>query len=171
MSPLQRVYELAASGELDCARSAMDLVTVEDGVCVFPAASCGRHCTHTTRTHCAVGLENERYARGDAISYHHVFTDSKLSISIFVLPEGSSIPLHDHPDMTVLSKLLYGALHVTSYDKPDASTGARLHQGTTTCLHTLRVKASPLIALSRSTSHFTRCSSGPTLGTVRVVAS
>jgi plant cysteine oxidase len=56
--------------------------------------------------------------RGDPIGYHHVFSDSLLSIGIFVLPEGAVIPLHDHPNMTVLSKLIYGSLQVTSYDMP-----------------------------------------------------
>jgi plant cysteine oxidase len=56
--------------------------------------------------------------RGDPIGYPHVFRDSLLSIGIFVLPEGAVIPLHDHPNMTVLSKLIYGSLQVTSYDMP-----------------------------------------------------
>lgn len=46
-------------------------------------------------------------------------------MAIFFLPQGACIPLHDHPQMTVLSKILFGELRVTAYDMPEL--GATTH--------------------------------------------
>jgi len=51
------------------------------------------------------------------VRYLHVDEQPmKYSAGVFVFPPHSIIPLHDHPGMCVLSRVLYGDLQVKSYD-------------------------------------------------------
>ncbi len=43
-----------------------------------------------------------------------VFDSQRVAVVVFYLKEGASLPLHDHPGMTVLSKCLHGSLEVTA---------------------------------------------------------
>ena len=53
-----------------------------------------------------------------------VWASEEFEIDIFLFPDGASLPLHDHPNMTVLSKVLYGRLGVRSYDWETQPTAA-----------------------------------------------
>lgn len=52
-----------------------------------------------------------------AVRYLHLAEDSGLfSMGVFIFPPGAKIPLHDHPGMCVLSRVLYGEIHRQSLD-------------------------------------------------------
>lgn len=59
------------------------------------------------------------------VAYISVQDTDSATCAVFVLPPRASIPLHDHPGMTVFSKVLWGTLHVHSYDVGDDSQVVR----------------------------------------------
>ncbi|CAB9523011.1 aminoethanethiol dioxygenase [Seminavis robusta] len=61
----------------------------------------------------------ESFGTMSCVRYIHITeVPEQYSIGIFVFPPFSRIPLHDHPEMCVLSRLLYGDLQCLSLDLP-----------------------------------------------------
>jgi len=56
------------------------------------------------------------------VFFQHILECPSLSLCIFVIPRGSSIPLHDHPHMSVFGRLLFGEMQVRSYDIDDLTS-------------------------------------------------
>lgn len=57
------------------------------------------------------------------VTYIEVYEDKNVSIGVFVLRDGAKIPLHDHPYMYGVLKVIYGKVKVQSYtpEKKDYS--------------------------------------------------
>ncbi|XP_058478016.1 2-aminoethanethiol (cysteamine) dioxygenase a [Solea solea] len=59
----------------------------------------------------AAGLQNP------PVTYMHICETEVFSMGVFLLRSGASIPLHDHPDMNGMLKVLYGKVNVHCFDK------------------------------------------------------
>ncbi|XP_028324568.1 2-aminoethanethiol dioxygenase-like [Gouania willdenowi] len=52
------------------------------------------------------------------VSYMHICETEQFSMGVFLLRPGASIPLHDHPDMHGLLRVLYGTVRLSCLDRP-----------------------------------------------------
>lgn len=60
-----------------------------------------------------------RARRGAPVTYMHICETRTFSMGVFALRSGVSIPLHDHPGMNGMLKVLYGKVRIRCFDKLD----------------------------------------------------
>ncbi len=75
----------------------------------------------------SLGVERSRFPlRPGDIAYVEVGASRSVTLAVFALAEGASLPLHNHPGMFVFTKVLWGNLGVESYDLlPDEGVAQR----------------------------------------------
>ncbi|KAI3822657.1 hypothetical protein L1987_10252 [Smallanthus sonchifolius] len=109
MFPLQRLY--------------MSCLDVFKGAGTVPSPSGDRKLRHILDGLMPedVGLpRNLQFLDPDStVVYTIICQRQNFSLYVLFLPENAVIPLHNHPGMTVFSKLLVGKVHIKAYDLVD----------------------------------------------------
>ncbi|OXA52830.1 2-aminoethanethiol dioxygenase [Folsomia candida] len=68
-------------------------------------------------TVCLHRLYTSKVAQRKLITFIEVVYNPVLTVVIIVIPSGLRLPIHDHPNMTGLIKVLHGQVRVSSYTK------------------------------------------------------
>lgn len=55
------------------------------------------------------------------VAYINIYDEPSLTIGVFVLKKGARLPLHDHPLMYGILKVIHGTVHIQSYSILTAS--------------------------------------------------
>lgn len=71
--------------------------------------------------HDFVQREDSDSALGNPLLYVQIYKDNNISVSVFILKKYSKIPLHDHPLMHGIIKVISGNLKIQSYSLEDTS--------------------------------------------------
>ncbi|XP_023023935.1 2-aminoethanethiol dioxygenase [Leptinotarsa decemlineata] len=67
---------------------------------------------------------NEDWGENDRapVTFIDIYEDSNLTMNIFILKSGSQLPLHNHPEMYGLIKVISGKIKITSYSLNTSKT-------------------------------------------------
>jgi len=71
-----------------------------------------------------VSISSPQCSAVPPVTYMHICENDLFSMGVFLLKPGTSIPLHDHPGMNGMLKVLYGKVNIRCYDKLDKAVGA-----------------------------------------------
>ncbi|XP_052386500.1 2-aminoethanethiol dioxygenase-like [Carassius gibelio] len=69
------------------------------------------------RTSASAPVPSQRVA--PPVTYMHIYETDTFSMGVFLLKTGASIPLHDHPGMHGMLKVIYGKVRISCFDRLD----------------------------------------------------
>lgn len=76
-----------------------------------------KHSINVRSIHDEISPPKHEYSHASCVRYLHIAEEErKYSMGVFVFPPHARMPLHDHPKMCVLSRVLYGDLTKKSLD-------------------------------------------------------
>ncbi|KAM6997568.1 2-aminoethanethiol (cysteamine) dioxygenase b [Tautogolabrus adspersus] len=58
------------------------------------------------------------------VTYMHICETDHFSMGVFLLKSGASIPLHDHPGMHGILKVMYGKVRISCFDRLERADGS-----------------------------------------------
>tara|TARA_Y100001968_G_C19177736_1_gene628859 strand:- start:124 stop:693 length:570 start_codon:yes stop_codon:yes gene_type:complete len=58
----------------------------------------------------------ENMDRAGSWDYEDLLSSDPVHIKLLLIPKGSKIPIHDHPKMHVLLKVIWGKMHIQAWD-------------------------------------------------------
>uniref|UniRef100_UPI003AAF7782 2-aminoethanethiol (cysteamine) dioxygenase b n=1 Tax=Centroberyx gerrardi TaxID=166262 RepID=UPI003AAF7782 len=65
------------------------------------------------------GVPPHLYHGAPPVTYMHICETDEFSMGVFLLKNGASIPLHDHPGMHGMLKVMYGKVRISCFDRSD----------------------------------------------------
>lgn len=85
------------------------------------------------------------------VTFIHVTENSHFTMSVFVMKEGTRIPLHDHPGMHGILRVLHGKVRIASYNRvgtKDHEETAAVSAGHHPHGHEFEVTANPVVEVA-----------------------
>lgn len=146
MNSIQRIYDSLSSITLleESLRSPNDCPFIKD---------CLNAMDELTLSELGLDLDYVRNVK-DSVCMN-IVNSNEFDMSVFIIPKGRQLPLHDHPSMVVLSKVIVGELNVRCFSPENLNRRG----------HTSAGKAS-LISSSMRTSNNAAWMLTPVLGNV-----
>ncbi|KAK6630157.1 hypothetical protein RUM43_004993 [Polyplax serrata] len=83
-----------------------------------------------------------------SLDYLPVYEDDSITVGVFLLRQGARLPIHDHPNMYGIIKVLQGILKVTSYSLIGLDTTSHISSNSMFYSHPLKVIKHPTVRLT-----------------------
>ena len=75
----------------------------------------------------------ENMDRSGSWDYEDLLSSDPVHIKLLLIPKGNKIPIHDHPGMHVLLKVIWGTMHIQAWDWAKEYPFSGLIRGTIDC--------------------------------------